>query len=365
MVTPQPTLPILRFATFNVAMSADQPDQMFSSLRRADNARFNRLAAIIQCCQADVLLLCEFDHHGEGGDDGMLAYFQANYLNQPQYGQRPITYPYHYLPPTNTGLPLFDGEDIAHAPERAQGFGRHHGQYGFVLLSKYPLDIENARTWQSFLWQNLPNNRMPKEYFETSVRERLRLSSKNHVAIPVIVGEDTIHVVACHPTPPVFDGAEKRNLKRNADELRLLHDILRNKSYLVDDQGKAGGLAEGVSFVVMGDLNADPRNGEGDKKMISRLLADANVQSELVPKSEGAAHFVRGRHIQNVSQATHQRGLRLDYVLPSKDLRVKETGVFWPVPDAPLISLLTDSAGKLRASVSSDHRLVWADICLR
>ncbi|OEE83687.1 endonuclease [Enterovibrio norvegicus FF-162] len=361
MVTPQTTL---RFATFNVAMSADQPDRVFSSLRNADSERFNRIAAIIQHCQPDVLLLCEFDHHGEGGDDGMLAYFQSHYLNQSQYGQCPITYPFQYLPPTNTGLPLFDGEEISSAPERAHGFGRHHGQYGFILLSKYPLDIDNARSWQSFLWQSMPNTRMPRHYFDHAVEQRLRLSSKNHVAIPVNVGEHTVHVVACHPTPPVFDGAEKRNLKRNADEIRLLHDILKNESYLVDDKGLVGGLAEGSSFVVMGDLNADQTNGEGDKAVIAQLIGDTRIQPFPIPQSGGAAHFVRGRHVRNKNQATHQRGLRLDYVLPSKDLQVKETGVFWPAPDDQLLTLLLDDVGKFRASATSDHRLVWADICL-
>ncbi|MDD1795127.1 endonuclease/exonuclease/phosphatase family protein [Enterovibrio sp. ZSDZ42] len=361
MVTPQP---LLRFATFNVAMSADKPDYVFRLLREAHHPRFSRIAAIIQHCQPDVLLLCEFDHLGEGGDDGMLAHFQSHYLNVSQHGQPPISYPFQYLPPTNTGLALFDGEDISDTPERAQGFGKHHGQYGFVLLSKFPLDINNVRSWQRFLWQDMPEHRMPQDYFDHEVLAKQRLSSKNHVVIPVSVGEQTIHVVACHPTPPVFDGPEKRNLKRNADEIRLLHDILNNESYLVDDNGVVGGIAPNSSFVVMGDLNADPYNGDGDKSVITQLLADKNVQSMPTPSSYGAQHFIRGRYIHHKDCATHQRGLRLDYVLPSSNLRLCEGGVFWPAPSDPTFSLLTSNARKVRASSSSDHRLVWVDIGL-
>ncbi|WP_028023259.1 endonuclease/exonuclease/phosphatase family protein [Enterovibrio calviensis] len=358
MVTPQS---LLRFATFNVAMSADKPDQMFTSLRDASSPRFSRIAATIQHYQPDVLLLCEFDHLGEGGDDGMLAYFQSHFLSVSQHGQPPISYSFQYLPPTNTGLALFEGEDITESPERAQGFGRHHGQYGFVLLSKYPLDIDNVRSWQQFLWKDMPQHRMPLDHFDQEVQARLRLSSKNHVVAPVMVGDKTIHVVACHPTPPVFDGPEKRNLKRNADELRLLHDILRNQPYLTDDKGVAGGLTPDSSFVVMGDLNADPYNGDGDRKVITQLLADPRVQSMPAPISNGPSHFVRGQ-MRHKDCATHQRGLRLDYVLPSSDLRLHANGVFWPAPHEPTFSLLANDARKLRASSSSDHRLVWADI---
>jgi hypothetical protein len=44
-------------------------------------------------------------------------------------------------------------------------------------------------------------------------------------------------------------------------------------------------------------------------------------------------------------------------VLPSRDLRVTEAGVFWPVQADPL-SALTGTF----PFPSSDHRLVWVDL---
>ena len=44
--------------------------------------------------------------------------------------------------------------------------------------------------------------------------------------------------------------------------------------------------------------------------------------------------------------------LRVDYVLPSASMILKDSGVFWPTtddPDAPL-------------AAASDHRLVWVDL---
>ena len=49
--------------------------------------------------------------------------------------------------------------------------------------------------------------------------------------------------------------------------------------------------------------------------------------------------------------------LRVDYVLPSRDLIVTGSGVFWPAPDDPAFRLI--GSGK---PASSDHRLVWIDI---
>lgn len=51
--------------------------------------------------------------------------------------------------------------------------------------------------------------------------------------------------------------------------------------------------------------------------------------------------------------------LRVDYVLPSVDLRITGAGVFWPTSDDPL-SRLTGTW----PFPSSDHRLVWVDLRL-
>jgi hypothetical protein len=44
--------------------------------------------------------------------------------------------------------------------------------------------------------------------------------------------------------------------------------------------------------------------------------------------------------------------LRIDYVLPSRGLRVTGGGVFWPAPGEP----------GAEAVEASDHRLVWIDV---
>ena len=55
--------------------------------------------------------------------------------------------------------------------------------------------------------------------------------------------------------------------------------------------------------------------------------------------------------------------LRADYVLPSKNLPIRNAGVFWPLASDPLFSLVGVYNDPVPFGFpSSDHRLVWADV---
>lgn len=371
---PEPSLlQSLRVAVFNISMSASVPGQILEQTASKSDARLSRLAAIIQHTRPDVLMLCEFDHPGEGGDDGSVANFCRHYLECPQHQQQPIEYPYRYCPPTNTGLMSpydLDGDGVLTLPTDGLGFGEHHGHFGFVILSRYPIDEKKIRSWQNILWQDLPGNVMPANYYSEQAESVLRLSSKNHVVIPVEVGSQIVHLLCCHPTPPVFDGDEKRNARRNHDELKLVTDIINSASYLRDDNGRAGGLAAKDRFMVMGDLNADMVDGDGMKPAVRDLLLHPRLNrsvstGKMTPKSLGGRFTIpwqqrKGRG----TEWTHISGLRLDYVLPSSNLMVSQTGVFWPDKKDPLRYLICDEKGRDRPQAGSDHRLVWVDIAL-
>lgn len=363
----------LRVAMFNVSMSEPVSGQILKQTANAENKRFSKLAAIIQFVRSDVLLLCEFDHPGDGGDDGALANFCHHYLAVPQHGQDEIEYPYQYCPPSNTGLlSPFDlnGDGVISLPEDGLGFGEHHGHFSFVILSRYPIQLDQIRSWQHLLWRDMPEHCMPDGFYSEQAQSVLRLSSKNHVVVPVEVNNQVIHLLCCHPTPPVFDGEEKRNARRNHDELRLVTDIINNADYLVDDKGKKGGLSKADSFVVLGDLNADSVDGDGMKSAIQGLIYHNRINRSisggiLTPKSLGGRfHRPWQPRSGRSNEWTHLSGLRLDYILPSVDLSVKQTGVFWPDKKDPLRHLITNEKGKERAQEGSDHRLVWADLQL-
>jgi len=177
-----------------------------------------------------------------------------------------------------------------------------------------------------------------------------------------------VHVLASHPTPPVFDGAENRHGARNHDEIRLWRDYVSSGlpssgslSWLCDDRGRCGGLDADARFVILGDLNNDPADGEGLHEAIVELLEHPRVLRDPTPRSDGAARAAAavagGKRRGDPAHATGDFGpkvgpLRLDYVLPSTGFAVKDSGVFWPTPGS------TDAA----IVDGSDHRLVWIDL---
>lgn len=376
----QDHLQTLRFTSFNAYLNRDTQGQLIEDLSTVDNPQAQAVAEIIQHINADVLLLKEFDYD-ENGD--AIQLFQQNYLSVSQQGATPIDYPFVYISATNTGLPsgldLDNNLNIATiAGDRAYGgdaygFGVFPGQYAMVLLSKYPLIRDQIRTFQTFRWADMPGALLPdaletpepNDWFSPEELDHVRLSSKNHWDIPVLVDDTVIHVLASHPTPPVFDGPEDRNGKRNYDEIRLWADYITPNAadYLYDDTGTYGGLSADSYFVVMGDLNADPNDGDGQPGAIAQLLDHPRVNTCMTPSSEGASADNPGDgHTGPQETDTADFGtfgnLRLDYVLPSSNLTIANAFVFWPTPDDPLYRLVGDG----KSVISSDHRAVVVDI---
>ena len=241
------------------------------------------------------------------------------------------------------------------------GFGRYPGQYGMVLLSKYPIQQEQIRTFQNFLWQDMPNNLMPVDeagepWYSAKATQAMRLSSKSHWDIPVDVCGAPLHVLASHPTPPVFDGPEDRNGRRNFDEIRFWRDYIQadKQSYHYDDNGVKGGIAADVPFAILGDLNASSVEGDAYPGAMAKLLEHKKINNYQAPTSLG------GLENKPASEhaATHTAGwgMRADYVLPSYNLEVTESAVFWPNQADDKYRLVKDR------NASSDHRLVWASV---
>ena len=363
---------IVRIATFNVAMNRRNAGDLATELESGNSDQAKKIAAIIQMVRPDVLLLNEFDWDA---DSKGLAAFREKYLGKNQHGGKAIDYKFEYTSRVNTGLPSgkdLNGNKKNGEPNDAFGFGFFEGQYAMVVLSMYPIDKENARTFQKFLWKQMPDRQIPifpdskKPFYSDEIMEVFRLSSKNHWDLPIKVGDKTIHFLASHPTPPVFDGPADQNGCRNFDEIKLFADYVdpEKSGYIVDDVGKTGGLQQGDNFVIAGDLNADPNDGDSRKNAIHQLTKHPLINHEITPRSEGAA---RWSELQGKKNKTHKGNpafdtgdfndksvgnVRIDYVLPSKNLKIKSARVFWPPKGAKGADLMT----------ASDHRMVWIDV---
>lgn len=359
----------VRVATFNSSLYSERAGGLIERLQQ-DDAAARKIAAVIQHRRPDVLLLNEFDYDA----DGMAAdLFQQRYLGVPQHGQAAITYAYRYLAPVNTGVPSgfdLDGDGRNGGPGDAWGFGRHPGQYGMLVLSRFPIDAAQVRTFRNFRWRDMPGALAPvhpdgSPWYPAAAWERFPLSSKSHWDVPVQTPLGTLHVLAAHPTPPVFDGPEDRNGRRNADEIRFWREYISNREagWIVDDDGRRGGLADDARFVIVGDLNADPADGGGRREAIVELLEHPRVSRMATPHSDGADAAARqdgganathrGAHRHDTAAFGPQSGnLRVDYVLPSTGFKAIASGVFWPLPDETGHDWLD----------ASDHRMVWVDL---
>ncbi|OPZ13591.1 MAG: hypothetical protein BWZ07_00424 [Alphaproteobacteria bacterium ADurb.BinA280] len=360
----------LRVATYNTSLNDDAPGGLIRRLQ-GDDVHAGKIAAVLQHVRPDIVLLNEFDYDA---DHRAADLFQQRFLNRGQYGQSPIDYPHRYLAPVNTGLPSgldIDSDGHTDGPGDAWGFGRHAGQYGMLLLSRFPLDATAVRTFQNLRWSSLPGARQPrqpgasKDWYSSDIWSQLRLSSKSHWDVPIETPLGRLHVLASHPTPPVFDGPEKRNALRNFDEIRLWVEYLNNTqdAWLTDDQGRQGGLPEQTSFVLLGDQNADPVDGGSIEHAIVQLLSHPRVLDYPAPRStQGriAAERAGGSNLTQQGDPDEDTGnfgprsgnLRVDYVLPSRQFRVVNSGVFWPAPEQIGADWVT----------VSDHRLVWLDL---
>lgn len=401
MPAPQPSTAarpasILRVATFNASLSRPAEGRLIEELASGDSGQASAVAGIIQRVRPDVLLINEFDYDAAGTAARL---FQADYLGRGQDGAEPISYPYVYQAGVNAGIASgFDLDRSGSAVQQpgapgyandAWGFGSFPGQFGMLLLSKFPIVSEEVRTFQHFLWRDMPGallpddraSAAPADWYAAPVLARFPLSSKSHWDVPLRIGAEILHILAAHPTPPVFDGAEDRNGRRNHDEIRFWADYVApgRAAYITDDAGRAGGLGAGTRFIIVGDLNADPLDGDSKDHAVRQLLDHLLINAAFIPHSRGGSEAalsqggINARHRGDPAADTadfHDRApgnLRTDYLLPSAaGLTVEGGGVFWPERAVPCFRLIgePDAARPAHGFASSDHRLVWADVTL-
>ena len=378
----------VRFSTFNASLNRNAAGQLLTDLESGTNQQAKNVAETIQRAHPDVVLVNEFDFEPDGEAAEL---FRDNYLEKSWNGSTPIDYPYFFVAPSNTGIPTgFDlnNNGVVGAPgtqaggDDSFGFGLYPGQFGMAVFSKYPIQTDEVRTFQHFLWKDMPGALLPNDpavpgeadWYSPAELDIFRLSSKSHWDVPIkLPGRKPVHFLVSHPTPPTFDGAEDRNGTRNHDEIRFWADYIsggRQASYIYDDEGQYGGLGRGQDFVIAGDQNADPFDGDSADDAILQFLDHPRINASSAPESAGAAEasLLQGganlAHVGPDAQDTADfndnpapGNLRADYVLPSATLDILDSAVFWPVQADPLFRLTG-----VFPFPTSDHRLVWVDV---
>lgn len=324
-----------RIAYYDTELARDGPGLLLRDILSGEDAQVRAVVSVLDRLDADVLALSGIDHDARGA--------ALNALNAAL--ARP--FPLAIGLPGNVGRPTghdLDGDGWRGGPGDAQAWGAFAGQGALAVLSRLPLMPDGARSLGHLTWSGLPGSLAPD-----GTPEDLPISRSGHWILSL--GPPALDLLLFHAVPPVFDGPEDRNGRRNHDELRLWRLLL---------DGQAGVAAPRGPIVVLGGANQDPVDGEGRKAGIRDLLADPRL-TDPAPRSAGAAALHDPHHGSPAARDTVEwpppgpGRLRVDYVLPGRDIAVSETGVFWPPPDDPMAATVARA---------SRHRAVWIDIVL-
>jgi hypothetical protein len=301
------------------------------------------IAAAIQVIAAaapDILVLTAIDHDHDGHALGALAEALA---------ARGLTLSHRFARLPNTGLPTgrdLDGDGRLGRPRDAQGYGEFSGQAGMAILSRLPVDTGAVRDFSELLWADVPGTLIGDD----PASDVQRLSTTAHWEVPVILPNGVrLRVLAWYATPPVFDGPEDRNGRRNHDETAVWTALIDGRLGVPPPEGP---------FVIAGGANLDPLDGDGRGAAMQALLSHPRMTDPRPASAEGAARAAgdggvnvthRGDPALDTADWPDAQGepgnLRVDYVLPSSDLRILDAGVLWPAKDSGL-----------------RHGLVWVDL---
>ena len=323
----------MRIATYNVDLSEQGPGLALQMLVRGEDPRGAALVQVITDLDADVLVLTGIDYDLRGAALDALAARLAT---------AGAVYPHRLALRPNTGVATgldLDGNGRLGEPRDAMGYGRFAGAAGMAVLSRLPIDTGNIRDFSGFLWADLPGSLMPDK--DPATRALQRLSTTGMYEVPIVTQGGPISLLTYYATPPVFDGTEDRNGRRNHDETAFWTHLI------------AGDLPYAPPkppFVLLGQPNLDPVDGEGQQAAIRTLLANPALQD---PSPRGS-HTRRdpgqkGDAALDTALYPQIGGLRVEQVLPSADLTVTASGVLWPPDDATL-------------AAASRHRPVWVDL---
>ncbi len=298
-----------------------------------EDPKIDALVRVITDLDADVLLLTGIDYDLRGVALDALA---------ARLAMAGLPYPHRLALRPNTGIATgfdLDGNGPRGEPRDAMGYGRFAGAAGMAVLSRLPIDTEHIRDFSGFLWADLPGTLMPDK--DPAVRAMQRLSTTGMYEVPVLTESGPINLLAYYATPPVFDGPEDRNGRRNHDESAFWTQLIAGDLPFTPPK---------PPFILLGQPNLDPVDGEGRQVAIRALLTDPALQD---PAPRGShAHTdpgQRGDPAQDTALYPQIGGLRVEQVLPSADLNITGAGVVWPPDDALL-------------AAASRHRPIWVDI---
>ncbi len=179
---------------------------------------------------------------------------------------------------------------------------------------------DRVRTFQRFLWKDMPGALLPDDpatpapadwYSPEELGRLPAVVARRHWDLP----DPGRAIAPCtsslsHPTPPVFDGPEDRNGRRNFDEIRFWADYVRPGARPRTSTTTTGTsrrpAARVAAFVIAGDQNSRPvRRRHAFPARIQQLLEPSRGSTTRSPRR--AAGAVEASALQGGANATPPR----------------------------------------------------------
>lgn len=328
-------------AFFHTELSRDGPGILLRDVLSGKDAQVVAVVRVVREVRPDVLVMAGIDWDLQGHALTALADAIGGYPHR--FAMRP-----------NRGIDSgadLDGDGRLGGPEDAFGFAEFAGQEGLAVLSTLPFEIAGFRDFTDLEWRDFPDALLPADD-----RPAGRLSTTAHWDLPVLLPDGTgLSLLIWHATPPVFDGPDDRNGRRNHDEAAFWLQYLDGTFGPPPDR-----------FVLLGAANLDLADGDGLSEALARILSSPGVQdpkpasrgAALASEADGGANRAhRGDPALDTvdwpDDGDWPGNMRVDYILPGAAVTVAGAGVFWPAPDDLLGS---------DVAAASRHRLVWVDI---
>jgi hypothetical protein len=346
LTTPAVRAGEFQIALYHTSLARSGPGLLLDAIRRTGDPQVEAVVTVIADVSPDLLVLLDIDH------DRDLVTLKALRDRIADHG---AVYPHVFALQPNTGMQT--GLDLNRdgrfgGPKDAQGYGEFPGQGGMAILSRHRIMTDSVQDFTALLWRDLPDAllSLPDGTALLTAEELKvqRLSSTGHWAVPLDVDGQPLWLLVFHATPPVFDGPEDRNGRRNHDEVRFWTHYLDG---IFEPPPK-------TRFVIIGDSNMDTADSEGRPEAMNALLTDPRL-SDPFPRGGGMSEADpdhRGDPRLDTARwpAPGPGNLRVDYILPSADLTIRDARVHWPEPQDQMATVTRAASRHHMVSVTLD-----------
>ncbi|RLB65719.1 MAG: hypothetical protein DRI90_01245 [Deltaproteobacteria bacterium] len=308
----------------------------------------------------DVLAVNEFQYDVEGtppppgtiNGSGLNGARLMDRLNAVTQG---APYTHHLITFGNSGVSWSGYDGATDDPYFSEaGEGSTPGMFNYAIISRYPILADQARLIVDVPWLALEGHSGDALALATgiTVPEDYPLFAKGLLIVPIQVGDHVLHVIANHPFPPI---AHVVRPYRHHDEILGMKLLLDGNLPGVDP------LPPDARFVIAGDLNVDPDDGDALPGTIDLLFDHPLVIPSQPADGYGSVGHTPEQNTQasacpssSAPDPSTENQFQLDYLMPSTSIgEPLGTGMFFPDPTS------TDWA---LACEASDHMLLWADL---